>query len=204
MIDFTLSKINLLILVVALFSIFSYFAFNIGQIFLVGEVKQKLEKYATILNQSLAAPTTCDSIPTVIPDQFVSFGNKVYYKMKISQITEGGSSTTTRLIFDVYDQRHAENVLASASLATTAQVVVFDNAGGSFAALGTNEELVLDPQAVPPRNAFYTVKMVRQGQAKLYIIPCAITPFNNTCGDLTQGNKFLVNQTLPLEDQFTC
>lgn len=206
MIDFTLSKINLLILAVALFSIFSFFAFNVGQIFLVNEVKQKLEKYVTILNQSVAAPTTCDSIPNVIPSKFVSFGNSVYYKLVISQITENSSSIspTTRLILGVYDQRHPDNVLASASMSSAAQVIIYDNAGGTFAPLASNEELVLDPQSVPPRNAFYAVKTVRQGLTKLYILPCAVTASSNTCGDLQQGNKFLVNQTLPIEEQFSC
>ncbi|QQR92206.1 MAG: hypothetical protein IPJ89_03525 [Candidatus Iainarchaeum archaeon] len=203
MIDFTLSKINLLILAVALFSIFSFFAFNVGQIFLVNEVKQKLEKYVTVLNQSVAAPTTCDSIPNVIPSKFVSFGNNVYYKLSISQITEN-TSATTRLILGVYDNRHPENVLASASMASTAQIIIYDNTTGTFAPLNPNEELILDPQAVPPRNAFYAVKTVRQGQTKLYILPCAVTANSNTCGDLTQGNKFLVNQTLPLEERFPC
>lgn len=203
MIDFTLSKINLLILAVALFSIFSFFAFNVGQIFLVNEVKQKLEKYVTVLNQSVAAPTTCDSIPNVIPAKFVSFGNNVYYRMSISQISET-TSATTRLILGVYDVRHPDNVLASASMASTAQIIIYDNSTGSFGPLNTNEELILDPQSVPPRNAFYAVKTVRQGQTKLYILPCSVTANSNTCGDLTQGNKFLVNQTLPLEERFPC
>lgn len=203
MIDFTLSKINLLILVVALFSIISYFAFNMGQLFLVGEVKQQLEKISTILNQSLAAPTTCDSVPLVIPSKFVSFGNIVYYTLHLSQIPDP-QSLGNRLILGVYDNRKPEYVLASASLATDAEISIYDNATGSFVPLTQEETLILDPQANPLRNAFYAIKTVKQGQKKLHIIPCAISQNNSTCGDLTSGNKFLVNQTLPIEERFPC
>jgi uncharacterized protein (UPF0179 family) len=175
----------------------------VGNIFLVNEVKQKMEGYVTVLNQSVAAPTTCDSILNVIPSKFVSFGNSVYYKLHISQIIES-SSGTTRLILGVYDNRHPDNVLASASMASTAQVIIYDNSTGPFSVLAANDELVLDPQLQSPRNAFYAVKTVRQGVTRLYILPCSVTANSNTCGDLAQGNKYLVNQTLPLEERFQC
>lgn len=198
MIDFTLSKINLLILVIALFSVISFFALNVGKIFLVGEVKQELDKYSSTLNTSVLAPTTCDSKPFAIPDKFISFGNNVFYKMYISKTDD---PLGTRLIFGVSDIRNPDSLLAASSLATTAEVILFDRLGENFVVLDEGEELVLDPQSVPPRNAFYGVKSVKQGKTFLYIIPCAITPNGETCST----NKLLVNEQLELTgDSFVC
>jgi hypothetical protein len=198
LIDFTLSKINLLILVVALFSIISFFAVNVGKVFLVGEVKQELDKYSSTLNTSIIAPTTCDSKPFAIPDKFTSFGNNVFYKLYISTAPDPQG---TRLIFAVSDIRNPDSLLAASSLATTATVVIFENAGGTFVPIGADEELELDPQSVPPRNAFFGIKSVKEGRTFLYIVPCAITPNGETCAT----NKQLVNEQLAFTgDSFVC
>ncbi len=178
MIEFTLSKINLLILVIALFSIISFFALNVGRIFLVGEVKQELEKYSITLNGMVIAPTTCDSQPFSIPPKFTSFGNNVYYRLHISKAPDPGG---TRVIFTVSDVRAPDKVLAAASLATEAEVVVYSLEGGPVSVLNDLEDLELDPQAVPPVNAFYAVVSVNSGKKTLHIFPCSITPNSQTC-----------------------
>jgi hypothetical protein len=177
MIEFTLSKINILILVIALFSIISFFALNVGRIFLVGEVKQELERYSITLNGMVIAPTTCDSQPFAIPPKFTSFGNAVYYYLHISQTPDPSG---TRVIFTVSDVRSPDKVLAAASLATEAEVVIYSLENG-VTPLDSLEDLTLDPQAVPPVNAFYTVKSVKNGKKTLNIFPCAITPNGQTC-----------------------
>ncbi|MFH0970709.1 MAG: hypothetical protein V1776_04600 [Candidatus Diapherotrites archaeon] len=178
MIEFTLSKINLLILVIALFSIISFFTLNVGKIFLVGEVRQELEKYSLTLNGMVIAPTTCDSKPFAIPSKYSSFGNNVYYTLHISKAQ---TSLENRLIFTVSDVRSPNNVLAASSLSTNAEIVVYDLIGGTVVPLADLEELVLDPQSVPPRNAFYVVKSVTEGKETLHIFPCAITSSSQTC-----------------------
>lgn len=178
MIEFTLSKINLLILVIALFSIISFFSLNVGKIFLVGEVKQELEKYSITLNGMVVAPTTCDSKPFAIPPKFTSFGNNVYYHLHISKTS---TPVGSRVIFSVSDVRNPDTVLAAASLSTDAQVAIYDLVGNEVVALGELEDLELDPQAVPPVNAFYAVKSVKSGLKTLHIFPCAITANSQTC-----------------------
>lgn len=178
MIEFTLSKINLLILVIALFSIISFFSLNVGKIFLVGEVKQELEKYSITLNGMVIAPTTCDSKPFAIPAKFTSFGNSVYYHLHISKTPDPSGN---RLIFTVSDVRSPNTVLAAASMATEADIVIYDMVGGQVVTLNDLEELDLDPQAVPPVNAFYAVKGVKGGVKTLHLFPCAITPNSQTC-----------------------
>jgi hypothetical protein len=193
MIEFTLSKINLLILVIALFSIISFFALNTGKIFLVGEVKQEMEKYALTLNGMIVAPTTCDSKPFAIPPKFTSFGNSIFYTLKISRAPDGAGS---RLIFSVSDIKSPENVLAASSLSTDATIVVYDLINGQVTPLDDFVELVLDPQSVPPRNAFYAVKSVKAGNETLHLFPCAITANSQTCfGDgsiKNQVNNYLI------------
>jgi hypothetical protein len=203
MMEFTLSKINLLILAIALFSIISFFTLSVSKIFLVGEVKQKLEAYSTTLNSALIAPTICDSKTYVIPSSFKSFGNDVYYKLFIST-TPDPQSSGTRLILAATDNRFPDTIMAAASLATPAQILIYDNpSGGGFYPLSEGDQLNLDPQQVPPRNAFVAVKTVHGGQTILYVIPCAVTTNSETCSG-NAGAKSQVNQTLPLEAQFQC
>lgn len=207
MIEFTLSKINMLILVVALFSIISFFSLNVGKIFLVGEVKQQLDKDALTLNNMMVAPTTCDSKPFVIPPRYTSFGSNVYYTLAISKAADP-NGVFNRLIFSVSDVRQPTTVLAASSITTPSRIVILDNSGGAFVPLGDLEELRLDPQSVPPVNAFYAVKSVKQGLTTLYIFPCAVTSTSNTCYDpVDTGSsmKHLVNQYLSQTgESFVC
>lgn len=200
MIEFTLSKINLLILVVALFSIISFFALNVGKIFLVGEVKQDLDKYSLTLNGMTVAPTTCDSNPFALPPRYTSFGNNVYYTLTLSTLS---SESGNRLVFSASDVRTPHVVLAASSYITTANIVLLDNTTGNFTRLNPGEELNLDPQAVPPRNAFYAVKSVKGGLATIYVFPCSITPNSETCQG-PSGAKAQVNNFLPPEERFVC
>lgn len=194
MIEFILSKINLLILVVALFSIISFFTLNVGGIFLAGEVKQELDKYSYSINGMIVAPTTCDSKPIAIPNKFSSFGNNIYYHLTIAAFPDPNGVTGTRVIFSVNDIKHPNTVLAASSLNTQARVVIYDMSSGQPTEILSGEELVLDPQAVPPLNAFYAVKSVKQGLTTLYIFPCAITAYWNTCSDTkTNINVWLSN-----------
>lgn len=200
MIEFTLSKINLLILVVALFSIISFFSLNVGKIFLVNEVKQEMDKYALTLNSMLVAPTTCDSKPFSIPPKFTSFGNNIYYHMRISTTSDPNGS---RLIFSVSDIRTPDKILAASSLATDAKIVILETKTGLVETLANNDDLVLDPQDVPPRNAFYAVKSVKNGLPTLYIFPCAITANNQTCSGPGQAKEQIFNY-LPTGEKFIC
>ena len=200
MIEFTLSKINLLILVVALFSIISFFSLNVGKIFLLNEVKQEMDKYALTLNSMLVAPTTCDSKPFSIPPKCTSFGNNIYYHMKISSLLD---NTGSRLIFAVSDIRTPDKILAASSLATEAKIVILEN-HGEWEVLPSSEFLELDPQDVPPRNAFYAVKSVKSGIPTLYIFPCSITAQGTTCSGPNMAKEQVNNFLEPTGENFIC
>lgn len=204
MIEFILSKINLLILVVALFSIISFFTLNVGGIFLAGEVKQELDKYAYTLNGMIVAPTTCDSKPTSIPNKYASFGNNIFYTLKISQFPDPNGIAGTRVIFSVSDVRRPATILAASSLATQAEVVIMDVSSGNVTPLTPGEELVLDPQGVPPTNAFYAVKSVKLGKTTLYLFPCAITSAGDTCAGSTGAKAQVNNYLSTLGESFVC
>jgi hypothetical protein len=207
MIEFTLSKINLLILVIALFSIISFFSLNVGRIFLVGEVKQELERFSITLNGMIVGPTTCDSKHFAIPPKFTSFGNNVYYTLHISQTP---ATNGNRLILAVSDVRAPTTVLAAASLTTQADIALYDFEGG-VTTLDEGVDLILNPQSVPPVNAFYAIKSVKLGNPTLHIFPCSITANSQTCyPDTTpngSSNKERVDDFLspdPNEEYFIC
>ena len=109
MIEFTLSKINLLILVTALFAIISFFAFTAGSIFLQMEVQREMQKYTTSITTMLAAPTLCDSKPFTIPSRFTSFGKDIYYTLHIGHVNDPQTSGK-RVIFAVSDIRKPDTL----------------------------------------------------------------------------------------------
>jgi hypothetical protein len=124
--------------------------------------------------------------------------------MTISQFPDPNGVAGTRVIFAVSDVRRPNTILAASSLSTQADVIIMDLSSGGVVPLANGEELVLDPQGVPPTNAFYAVKSVKLGRTTLYLFPCAITAAGDTCTGST-GAKSQVNNYLAQQgDSFVC
>ena len=187
MMGFTLSKINLLILVTALFSIVSFFAFNLGAVFLVQETQRDLTKYSKTAESLLNPATVCDSKPMPIPSKYFTFGTEFLYTLKITAIQEtlqyadGSSVNGTRLIFAVSDKKNDNQILSSSSFATNALVHVYARGTGTFQLIPSGEALTLNPQAIVPENTLYLVKQTVEGKQHLYVFPCTEVSSSLSC-----------------------
>lgn len=184
---FTLSKINLLILVTALFSIVSFFTFNLATVFLVQETQRDLTKYAKTAEGLLNPATVCDSKPVPIPSKYYTFGTEFLYTLKVTALPEtlyypdGSTADGTRLIFSISDKKSESQIISSSSFATVANVHVYTRSTGTFQLLGSNDPLLLNPQAIVPENTLYLVKQTVGGTQHLYVFPCTEVSSTLSC-----------------------
>ena len=169
MLGFTLSKLNLLILVVAMFSIVSFFMFGLSDIMKVSEAEAILSRLSKKSYALVASPSYCDSVYYILPESINILGSDFKYDLKISTedaLTED-NEPITYVIFSIFP-RKKDTALAAESFKTKAQVYLFDSDGLEVQVGPT----VLDPQAARPIDALTIIKEIRQGEEHLYIIPC--------------------------------
>src|SRR3989338_1542031 len=143
MLDFILSKLNLLILVTAIFAIVSFFAFGLTDI---AKVKEATELASRIQEKSFAlasSPSYCLSDAYFLPDELEIAGSSYYYVVKVSKRTiDSGSEPINILIFSIYprdemkkhfgDITYTPKAIAADSFRTKAEISLFSrNYAGS-------------------------------------------------------------------------
>lgn len=197
MLDFILSKINLLILVVALFAIISYFTFSLGNLFLSQETQRELSKYLGTVNISLNPTTYCDSKTVPLPTEFSSFGKRFRYKLQISYNTE--TSGENRVVFSIVDIQNPDFLFSSGSMLTTADIKLFEQSPSGFNQLGDGEKLELDPNEVPPSNSLVIVKQTVNGKQILHLFPCSVGTSSLSC----EANKSVISAKMNDEEGYT-
>ncbi len=196
MLDFILSKLNLLILVTAIFAIVSFFSFGLGDIAKVKEAEElslRLNERAFALASS---PSYCFSDSQALPGELSIAGGNFYYVLKISKkvIRSGGENVNT-LIFSVYpreelkksieNSEYKAKSIAASSFRTKAGLFLYaqDYDGTSYTGgVSRSDEIFLDPQALVPVDSLEMVKEVQGGESSLYVIACnsAICKANKT------------------------
>lgn len=221
MLDFILSKLNLLILVTAIFAIISFFALGLTEI---SKVKIASEEVSRVKEQSFAlvsSPSYCFSGAYSLPDRLSIAGSSFYYVLGISkrEITTKDGTVNT-LIFSIYPReevkkRFQENstyvakAIAADSFRTKADIRLYSELyhgsyydGGIFNAgdLGA-DDLWVDPQAVVPVNRVEFVKEIQGGKATLYVIACnsALCPARKS-----ELGKRMHPPTLTEQGEFPC
>ncbi len=178
MIGFVLSKMNLLILVIALFTIIAFFTFSLGDVVLQNQAKLIIERYTKTINTSLSSSTYCDRVVLNVPRYLTGFGgNRLFYKLKISTVdTDKDPFNGNFLVFSVVD-RGKENIIINAgSIKTDSQVHLYSVEGGTNWSKARNEEgesIELDPQSSTPVESFVLVKKVVEGKKNVFIVPCS-------------------------------
>ncbi|MDD5163663.1 MAG: hypothetical protein PHD95_05660 [Candidatus ainarchaeum sp.] len=188
MLAFALSKMNLLILVTALFAIVAYFMFGLTDFFVASSATQmvnaKAEQALGIANSN----KLCFSSPVNIPSAIKYFGGSkdFFYAMKISrepETTVSGENNT--LIFSIVNRREQNRIIAAKSIDIDAEIILFewsyDNATG-IDALKQKNSIVVDPQAANPQNSFMLIKETFKGKNYVYVISCSFT------SDICYGN----------------
>ncbi|MCR4335363.1 MAG: hypothetical protein NUV57_02390 [archaeon] len=189
MLGFILSKLNLLILVTAIFAIIGFFTIGLTDITKVNEARELAFKVKEKAFALASAPGFCISDSQVLPDELIVAGGNFYYVMAVSK--KELPDNVNLVIFSVYPRKDIEkyyaegiepNAIAADSFRTKAEVKIYsyDYDGVSFGSAGTgieertslDEKSYIDPQAINYKNTIEIIKEVENGQPKLYILIC--------------------------------
>jgi hypothetical protein len=203
--DFILSKMNLLILAVALFGIVSYFSLGLMETTSSFDATLLLNRLVKTGQSMANSPSYCDSKAVSLPRSLSVGGNDFFYVIKISKAT---IESNTQLAFSFIPRRdyvRAKNssppdfsgvyAVAADSFLTTATVHLYDyedyiDSGYS----GNPDYIFVDPQAAVGENAdsIEFLKEVYNGETFLHIVPCN----TSTCAVsvAAAGEKFYTDQ----------
>lgn len=185
MLGFILSKLNLLILVVALFAIIAYFMFSLGEIMKQNEAALMIERYTKEVSTMLTSATYCDRTVMHLPPYISVLGQRTfYYTLKVNEADDDLNSFNGNfLIFAVKSKADPEYIVAAASVRSFAKPHLFDWKEGYIG--GELEEVddarvgfEMDPQSAPlEENSFAIIKKVIEGKQHVFIIPCVKRPY---------------------------
>ncbi|MDO8537666.1 MAG: hypothetical protein Q7S21_02170 [archaeon] len=196
MLGFTLSKLNLLIFVIAVFSIVSYFlvAFenNATTKIALDLVKlQSSDAYSIITSDSL-----CDSKETLLPNSLspdASARSNSYYVLKISktetiETLEELTQTKTKIVFAVAKRKTQNELVSASSINVSGKVYLFNYQTGGVPRMvlvdetdEQNNSAIFDPQAEIRSNKIVLIKEVIAGENHTYFIPCSTENDSDNC-----------------------
>jgi len=171
MIDFILSKMNLLILVFSLFVIVTFFMFGLINIFQTVESNNLLLRLSSKAEALAISPAYCDSTPFNLPSFMRVAGSKYYYVLKVSKETTEDANI---VIFSILPGEGEQKVIAAQDLRTEAAVEIFNLTPSSTIEFA--DSAIFNPQERNPIDRVMMVKEIKGGNTYLYIIPCNSDP----------------------------
>lgn len=201
MLGFILSKMNLLILVTAMFAIIGFFTIGLTDLSEIREASNLVQRLRGKAN-SLAnlSSTICFSDSYELPKEFYVAGGEYYYVLQISKVTVGEDLDESLLIFSVYprteikksyaitDYDYIPKAIAANSFKTKAKIYLYsqeyvydapanilDYSGAISEAIETDgiQQIFVDPQAAEvPANQLEFIREVNNGEASLHLIAC--------------------------------
>jgi hypothetical protein len=176
MLGFTLSKINLLIFVVAVFSIILFFMYGFSGILVQNIATDYIRIHTQDAFTLVGSPSLCAAQIHFLKDSIESSsgntGRGMYYVINIKK--GQGKEGMNKLIFALAPRKNPENYIAASSFDVNAEIVFFDfeklkNGDPSM----NDSNTLLDPQALFPSNAYVILKEVNLGETTIYVIPCS-------------------------------
>lgn len=176
MLGFTLSKINLLIFVTAVFSIILFFIFGFSQVLVENISQDYIRIHAQDAFTLIGSSSLCSAQIHYLKDSIESSsgntGRGLYYVMNIKKAE--GSNGLNKLIFALAPRKTPEEFIAAASFDIEAEIKFFDFQELKEGRPSVNDSnVLLDPQAVLPSNAYVILKEVVSGQTIVYVVPCS-------------------------------
>src|SRR3989344_2221233 len=186
MLGFTLSKLNLLILVVALFSIIAYFMFSLDEIVKQNQAQLLTSKLVKNASTTLSTATSCDRVVINLPRYLTSIGtDRLYYKLKISSAdNDDDPFNGNALIFSVSSIRDPDSVLGADAVRSQARIKLFYLEDTWKEQRNSREGVLIDPQGLPPFDSIAVIKRIEVEDEKprqvLYVIPCSVPAGTST------------------------
>ncbi|MEM4598579.1 MAG: hypothetical protein QW400_02720 [Candidatus Diapherotrites archaeon] len=193
MMEFTLSKINLLILAIALFAIIVGFAFSFRSTLLYDISKNIANSSAETISRVVSQKALCDSQEIAFRRKY-SFYNLMdfYYVVELRKETSSGANKQHLIIAilernEYLKRRGTPTVVSSSQLDLDAELQIFSY-DQKEALLCPTERTVLDVRSAPiPIDQLTAVHEIYKGKSYLYLIPCS-----TTAKGICEQNKQLV------------
>lgn len=191
MMGFIISKMNMLIMVTAIFAIVAYFTFFFGKSIEQREAQALLDRFSEETIGVLSSNGQCHISVMTIPPYIRSLGtgelnNRLRFLVQIDKIEPPGGGKT-QISFSILRKKD-ERVIASRPFATEATVRLFDwDERSANLTQDSDAQIRLNPvSAIPisggaggaPTSAAATdsllmIKEVYNGETLLYLIPCS-------------------------------
>ncbi|MFH1234082.1 MAG: hypothetical protein V1493_00510 [Candidatus Diapherotrites archaeon] len=178
MMMFALSKINLLILAVALFTIVVYFTFGFQGVLVANLAKQEASKAMEKASQIIESQQQCRSIEISVPENIESASGQGYYFLMELRVVDAGD--TNALIFSVLN-RDAFNRAVSrgeeppivASQRRDQHAVFHIFSINKYDELCPSDSAILGfgIRAIPI-DTVIVMKEIYQGVNNIYLVPC--------------------------------
>ncbi len=183
MMGFTLSKLNLLILVTVLFAIISFFMFALTGI-VVGNLAQLMVKDYSISVFGLVSggeDKLCHTTDVTIPESLKYFGGLTptqyfYYVLNVKRFPrEFEEDRLSTLIFQIASRKEPDKIIATSSIDINAEIIFYDWETDPEDRLVEKDSLTLDPLSIgiAPKNSMKLIKEVYNGKTYIHIIACS-------------------------------
>jgi len=200
MMMFALSKINLLILVVALFTIIVYFTFGFQEVLIANNARQEVGKVIEQTAYLVNSKNLCGSIEVSVPEKLsTASGGGLYFLMEIRSVELSDSNS---LIFSVINRdeylkakRKSEEptIVASDRQNLKSAVHIFSiESGINDLCYGGSALLGFGIYDLPVDSAVI-VKEIKAGKNHVYIIPCS-SASDTSCEENTHQVACWINQ----------
>ncbi len=207
MLDFILSKMNLLILVTAIFAIVSFFALGLTDITKVKEGSQLAFRISEKSFALVSSSNYCAGDAYVLDPELQIAGSSYYYVLRVSKTTvQSGKDKLNVLIFSVYsrdeikrgaqDSTYVPKSIAANSFRTKASLHLLSrkyvgakdyDSGSGPGGFDEVETFYADPQAINPVDTLEFIKEVKNGQASLYVVGCNSAVCEANLGQIREG-----------------
>jgi len=177
MLGFILSKLNLLILVVAMFAIIAYFTFSLADVVEIQESQRLLDRLSRTSSSMVNSPSYCDSLTFNFNESLKIMGKPLFYSIRVGyqDVPQEGGEDVTFIIFSFYPTR-SDRAIAAESFKTNAKVFFYSFETGSTVQVNDETDpsgwIEVEPSSVPPTNAIVVIKQVVNGEQELHFIPC--------------------------------
>ncbi len=200
MLGFSLSKMNLLILVTALFVIFSFFVVTMSDLIVASSAKQELTKYMSKISLAANSDSMCYETTIYISSPIQYLTQSLYFQLLFK--TEILSNQEKLIIGLTKKKRDNREIIATGSLAFDGEIHLYSwnpKKEPQIEEIQTESELEINPDKpfdlqLATADELLILKEVREGKKHLHIIPCS-SSITNSC----EANKLMVKKLISSE-----
>ena len=180
MLGFTLSKLNLLILVTAMFAIISFFLFSLTDIVVSDLAQQMVNDYSETVFGLVSGELLCRKSTATVPQSIEYFGGlmpsqRFYYVMYLKRYPpDFEPDKLNMLIFQVASRKERDKIIATSSIDLNARIYLYE--WNTETDTITEQSIItIDPESpgIATKNSMVFIKEVYKGQSYLHVIACS-------------------------------